>query len=245
MPPDETTGAAGAPAAPAPAAAPAAAAPAPASAGIAPGAPAAAPIAAPAAGAPAGEQPGQAGEAAKTPEQIEADRVAAEAAAKAGEKPAGAPEKYEPFTPPEGGTLDQTVMDQFSEAARELNLPQDAAQKLVDKMAPIMAQRQVEQVQQVSAQWAAECVADKEFGGAQLEQSKVLAAKAMKQFATPEFTAMLNESGLGNHPELMRMMVKVGRTISEEAVVTGGVPASGNRIRTPAEVLYPASSLKT
>lgn len=230
MPPEDTS-AAGAPAAAAPAAAPAASAAAPA--GSAPAPAAAAPIAAPAGGAPAGDQAGNEG---KTPEQI---ALEAEAAAKA----AGAPEKYEAFTQPEGTMLDQGVIDQFTEAARELNLPQAAAQKLVDKMAPVMAQRQAEQAQQLVAEWETACTTDKEFGGAQLEQSKALAAKAMDQFATPEFKEMLNQSGMGNHPELMRMMVKVGRAISEEKIVIGGVPATS--IRTPAQVLYPASSLKS
>lgn len=233
-----------APAAPAPAAPAApAGAPAPAAGSTPPaGDPAAAPVA-PAAGAPAGDgttPPGEGGEVVKTPEQIEADRVAAEAAAEAA-KPAGAPEKYETFTPPEGGQLDDAVMAQFSDVARELNLPQDKAQLLIDKVAPVIAQRQAEQIETMRTTWAEASTADTEFGGAKLEESKAHAAKAMTAFASPELKTLLNDTGLGNHPELVRFMVRAGKAISEDKVVTGGVPAS---IRTAAEVLYPSSSLK-
>lgn len=233
-------------AAPAPAAAPAAdgSAP-PADGAAAPGG------AAPAAGA-AGDQgnpgaegkQGQEGDAGKTPEQIEADRVAAEKAAEEAAKAAGAPEKYESFTPPEGAQLDAAVMEQFGEVARELNLPQDKAQLLIDKMAPKIAARQAEQVQALSAEWQAQATADKEYGGDKLPENLAVAQKAMTAFATPELTKLLNDTGLGNHPEVIRFMVRAGKAIGEDRVITGGVPGATTQ-RSAADVLYGgASALK-
>ncbi len=49
----------------------------------------------------------------------------------------GAPEKYE-FKAPDGREYDAEVLNNFSEVAKDLNLSQDAAQKLLDKMAPIV-----------------------------------------------------------------------------------------------------------
>ena len=187
-----------------------------------------------------GEKTGETGDAgAKTPEQKAADEAAAaEAAAKA----AGAPEKYEPFQAPDGVTLDATVMTQFEEAARELNLPQDKAQQFITKMAPVMAQQQAAQLEQLRTDWAAQSTGDKEFGGDKLPENLGYARKALDTFATPELKTILNETGLGNHPELVRFMVRAGRAISEDNVVTGGAPASANR--SAAEVLYGASSSK-
>ncbi len=48
------------------------------------------------------------------------------------EKPAGAPEQYEAFKVPEGVTIDETAATEFGTLARELNLTQENAQKLVD-----------------------------------------------------------------------------------------------------------------
>lgn len=206
-----------------------AAAPAP-----APDAPVATPVtdlAAPAADTPADP-------AAPTAEQVAADAAKAEADA----KPAGAPEKYTDFTAPEGAKLDGKVMEQFNEAARELNLTQEQAQKMVDKMAPITAARQAEQFEAVKTEWLDQSKADKEFGGDKLDASMVYAKNALKNFGTPEFTALLNESGLGNHPEVIRFMVKAGRATGEDKVVTGGIPASG--IRSAGDVLYPTSKSK-
>src|SRR6476646_2153578 len=168
----------------------------------------------------------------KTPEQIAAEEEAAKAAA-------GAPEKYAEFTAPEGAKLDATVAEQFAEVAKELNLPQDKAQLLIDKIQPVIAKRQAEQLDAMRADWKAQTIADKEFGGVNLEQSSIHAARAMKEFATPEFRSLLNHSGLGDHPELVRFMVKAGKAISEDTVVTSGGAAG---MRTAAEVLYPPSS---
>jgi hypothetical protein len=177
-----------------------------------------------------------AAEAAKTPEQVAAEAEAALAAA-------GAPETYADFTPPEGAELDAGVMTVFAEAARELNLPQKAAQQLIDKMAPIMDARRAEQMQVQTEAWETAAKADPEFGGAKLDASKVQIARAMNQFATPELRTMLDETGLGNHPELVRFMVRAGQAISEERIITNGLPASTG-IRSAADTLYPASSVK-
>lgn len=174
------------------------------------------------------EQPGE-----KTPEQIAADEAA---------KAAGAPEKYEPFTAPEGTALDAAVMTEFETAARELNLPQDAAQKLVDKMAPVMAKQQAAQLEQLRTDWAAASTSDKEFGGDKLTENLGFARKAMDTFGTPELKTMLDETGLGNHPDVVRFMVRAGKAISEDRIVTGGAPASANR--SAAEVLYGDSAKK-
>lgn len=234
----------------------------PATPAAAPAAPAAAAPAAPAAATPAGETPPAApadgspeaiaaAEAAaaaaasgenKTPEQIAADEAAAAEAAKAA---AGAPEVYADFTAPEGSQLDADVMTEFAATARELNLPQDKAQLLIDKMQPIIAARQAAQVETLTAAWETETRADPEIGGANMDANLVHAARAMNTFATPAFKDVLNKSGLGNHPELVRFMVKAGKAISEEKIVTGGVAASTpGSTRSTAEVLYPTPAVK-
>ncbi len=136
-------------------------------------------------------------------------------------KPQGAPEKYE-FTAPEGATFDPQVLDTFSEVAKELNLPQEAAQKMLDKMGPVMAERQAEAVKAIQEQWLNDAKIDKEFGGAKLNENLSFAAKAREQFGTPELTNLLNESGLGNHPEVIRFFVRAGKAMSNDAFVSGG-----------------------
>lgn len=136
-------------------------------------------------------------------------------------KPQGAPEAYE-FKAPEGSTLDDAVIGQFSEVAKELNLTQDAAQKILDKMAPAMAARQAEQVEAIRTGWADEARVDKEFGGDKLDENLGTAKRALDQFGTPELRTLLKETGMGNHPEVIRFMYRAGKAISEDGFVPGG-----------------------
>lgn len=155
-------------------------------------------------------------------------------------KPEGAPEKYE-FKAPEGQQFDDVVIGAFSEVAKELNLTQDAAQKVVDKINPILAARQVEAVETAKKEWAEQTKSDKEIGGDKLTESMSAATKAFKTFATPEFAELLDKSGFGNHPEVIRVFAKVGKAISEDNLVVGGKrPSNGGKSHEA--VLYPNQS---
>lgn len=149
----------------------------------------------------------------------------------------GAPEKYE-FAAPEGVQLDDTTMAQFSEVAKELNLPQEAAQKVLDKMGPVMAQRQAEMLTQLSESWSEATKADKELGGDKLQQNLAVANKALNEFGTPELRKLLNESGLANNSEVIRLLYRAGKSISEDKFVSGGVGGPAGS-RTYANALYP------
>lgn len=186
----------------------------------------------------AADQPGQQQQAteAQTTEAKPAEGTSAE-----GEqgKPQGAPEKYE-FKAAEGQpAFDPQVIDQFSEVAKELNLPQDAAQKVLDKMAPALAARQAEFLETARNQWADQAKADKEFGGDKLTENLAVAKKALDQFGTEELRTLLNESGLGNHPEVLRLFYRAGKAISEDRFVPGGSGAKAQEGRSAASVLYP------
>ncbi|HCC6168429.1 TPA: peptidase [Citrobacter amalonaticus] len=155
---------------------------------------------------------------------------------KEGDKPEGAPEKYE-FQAAEGVELDTEALKEFEPVAREMNLTNEQAQKLVDVYPKILAgvqQRQVEAWQQTTEQWAADVKADKEIGGDKLPSNLSAAQRALDQFGTPELKTYLNDTGLGNHPDLVKAFVKIGKAMSEDGMVTG----SNDGQRSAAEVLY-------
>lgn len=158
------------------------------------------------------------------------------------EKPAGAPEgKYELKTA-EGVKITPEVQTQFEAIARELNLPQESAQKLLD-LAPELSKMQTAQLIQtaneVSNKWAEETRNDTELGGSGDETAynttMALVAKTRDAFATPELLSLLqrfdakknpNGTGLGNHPEVIRLFARIGKSISEDnkVVTSSGVP---------------------
>lgn len=155
---------------------------------------------------------------------------------KEGEKPVGAPEKYE-FVAPEGVTLDADLMPDFESFARELNLPQDKAQKLVDMGAKIV-QKQQEAVLAMGNQWAETAKTDKEFGGDKLTESMIVAKRTLDTYGTPELRDLLNHSRMGNHPEMIRLFFRVGATLTEDKTTRQSSPAA--QAKSAADTLYGA-----
>jgi hypothetical protein len=152
------------------------------------------------------------------------------------QKPEGAPEKYE-FTAGEGVELDAEALKDFEPVARELNLTNEQAQKLVDAYPKILAgvqQRQAEAWQAQTEQWAADVKADKEIGGDKLTANLSAAQRALDLFGSPELKEYLEGTGLGNHPELVKTFIKIGKAMSEDGMVDG----SNQGQRSAAEVLY-------
>lgn len=149
----------------------------------------------------------------------------------------GAPEEYAEFTAPEGTELGETVMAEFKAAAKELNLSQDAAQAMLDKVMPSMRSSYETQIETAKTTWAEASTADSEFGGEQLNQNVATAKRALDTYGSDNLRGLLNETGLGNHPEVIRMLWKVGQTLNEDGVVPG-VPARGAEMDT-AKRLFP------
>ena len=195
--------------------------------------PATAPAAAPAAAVSEGQQQ-------NTPEQG-AEATAAEATGDQGEqgnqpaKADGAPEAYE-FQVPEGVAFDEVGLKAFGEFAKDADLPQDKAQALLAKLAPAMQKRAADAVEASKAQWQESSRTDKEFGGDKLPENLAVAKRALDTFGSPELRNLLNESGLGNHPEIIRAFYRAGKAISEDRVVNG---AGGEAPVDPAKRLFP------
>ena len=149
------------------------------------------------------------------------------------------PDKYE-FTAPEGSTLNEGSLAQFSEVSREIGLSQEQAQAVITKMAPVIAAQSVEAVRAAQAEWKASQLTDSEFGGEHLAANLGIARKALQAFGTPELTQLLNQSGLGDHPEILRAFYRAGKAISEDTFVSGNM---GRAQTDPASVMFP--SMKT
>lgn len=144
------------------------------------------------------------------------------------------PESYE-LQMPEGIELDKASAEEFTTIAKELKLDQAAAQKLAD-IAAKQAQRQVEAHTKLVESWVESVKADKDIGGDKLEENLGIARKALDTFGTPELRDVLNASGLGNHPEVIKAFVKAGKAISEDKFVAGAPKGSDTD---PARKLFP------
>lgn len=161
-------------------------------------------------------------------------------------KEEGAPEKYETFSAPEGVELDQEMLDEFSNVAKELNLSQENAQKLVDfgpKLLQKAQERQTQQWLEIREGWVKDLKADKEFGGEKFNETVERAKRALNTFGDEGLTKLLlppekGGTGFGDNDAIIKFLARVDKATSEDAIVDGGEPGKDNR--GAADVLYPS-----
>jgi hypothetical protein len=130
------------------------------------------------------------------------------------------PESYD-LKMPEGVALDEQAATEFTAIAKELKLDQATAQKFADVGAK-MAQRQADNHAKLVETWTEQVKTDKDIGGDKLEENLGIARKALDTFGTPELKDVLNATGFGNHPAVIKAFYKIGQAISEDRFVTGG-----------------------
>jgi hypothetical protein len=132
---------------------------------------------------------------------------------------------YADFAIPEGLTLDESLLAEATPVFKELGLNQEQAQKLVDiyaKQVEASFQKQVDDFNQVSDGWLNQAKVDQEFGGDMFDENIKLARNAIDKLGTPELQKLMDEYKIGNNPELIRFMVRVGKTLKEDVPGTSG-----------------------
>lgn len=170
----------------------------------------------------AGDPPPAARPDADKPEPTEEEKAAADAAKAEEDAKNAPPEKYE-FTLPEGMEMDTAALEQFDPVARELGLNNEKAQKLVSMFAAVRqrdAEASAETVKAMRTGWVDTAKADKDYGGAKFAENLGIAKKALTEFGTPALTQALNETGLGDHPEIIRVFHKIGLRLAEDKFVS-------------------------
>lgn len=156
-----------------------------------------------------------------------------------GDKAQGAPENYE-FKMPDGYQLNDELAGEFGKWAKELNLPQDKAQAAADIGVKLVEQafaRQQEAHAEQVADWRKQVETDKEIGGPALAENLSFAARAIDTFG-PELREVFDQTGMGNHPALVKAFIRIGKAISEDQLV-GGARQSAVAETDPAKRLFP------
>lgn len=155
----------------------------------------------------------------------------------------GAPESYEDFTLPEGVEMDKVALEEFTPLAKELDLSQKGAQKLIDFKAKNDARVNEESVQrqwdvwnETQENWVKEAKSDKEIGGDKFDESLSLAKKAIDAYGNQEMKDLLDSTGAGNHKEFIRFLSKVGKDVSEDRLRVSG--STGDKDKDRASRIY-------
>lgn len=173
-----------------------------------------------------------------------ADKAAADAAAKV------VPEKYADFKLPDGVKLEGKDLEELSADAKALGLTQDQAQKFVEREMKIKGegvQAQAAQLEKIRGEWADATKGDAVIGGdklpATLAAAKTGLAAAMKGADIPEFGKMLDATGFGNHPQVIRLFAWLGGQVGQDSKFVGGKAPGNNTDAARAARMYP--SMKT
>jgi hypothetical protein len=157
-----------------------------------------------------------------------------------GDKPEEAPETYDKFTLPDGMEMTDEQLSQATEVFKDLALSQEQAQKLVDFETKLSSQKDAS-IQsawdKVNQGWVEESKTDSEFGGDKLTASLVTAKAARDAYGNDKFTEMLEITGVGNHPEMIRFLTKVGKDVSEDQILQGR--KLGGMEKDAAKTLFP------
>lgn len=120
-------------------------------------------------------------------------------------------------------------MTAYGAVAKELNLSQAQAQKLIDSVAPVIQARQMSQLEAfyqdiggLPNTWAAAMKADKDIGGEALDANLAIAAKAIDKFGGPDLRRLFDKTGLGNHPVVAKAFIAAGKALSADNFVPSG-----------------------
>lgn len=184
--------------------------------------------------------------AAPTPAAAPATKAdAAPATAPSADAPKPDPTQAQPapelkLTLPKDSALDAKALERIAAFAKENNISQEKAQALLEAESALVdghRQSQKAAYDAETAKWKDAVMADKELGGEAFKENVEIAKRAVDRFATPEFKEMLNKTRFGDHPEVVRMFVRIGKAMQNDKMVLGGV--ENTHKPDPIDMFYP------
>lgn len=170
------------------------------------------------------QQEGAQGDQGESQEKPEAEGEQSSDEEKKGEetKEAGAPENYELILPKKT-QLQSEDIDRIAAYARERGLSNEQAQEIVkiehdaiEKFVTVEADRLRDLSQK---EWVNQTKNDKEIGGEAYGKNIEMAKRVVTKFADEKLINELDVTGFGNHPELVRMLVRIGKQMAEDSLV--------------------------
>lgn len=159
----------------------------------------------------------------------------------------GSPENfdYSDVSLPEGMELDKEMVGKFDVIAKELNLSNQSANKLMNLAVELTGKNMADvtniatELQKAEAQSYEQMLSqDKElnaFSEEEYSQYLTTANLGVKAVATEGFTQLLKTKGLTNHPEFIKTFHNIGKLCENDRVPDARIPAGTER---PADILY-------
>lgn len=140
------------------------------------------------------------------------------------------------YVAPQGKTVDTALAEKVTALAKDMKLDQAGAQRLYDAHTTLLDAKYAEADAHVT-QWKAEAAADPEIGGEKAATVAVDMEAAITKFGTPHLKALLEYTRLDSHPEIRRMLARVGKLTKEDTTVRAAPGAAPPQ--SIAERMYP------
>lgn len=152
------------------------------------------------------------------------------------------PITYEAFKLPEGVTLDEAKLGEFTKIAAEAKMPQEVAQKMIDLYtaeAKQAAEAPMRAWTELQNKWQEEVRSDPVIGGQNLDKNLAATKAGINALLGEDaksFFEALNITGAGNNPAILRGLMKAAAPHAP-ATPVGGSPGKGSK--SAGETLYP------
>ncbi|MGV1869722.1 hypothetical protein [Agrobacterium rosae] len=146
----------------------------------------------------------------------------------------------------DGIELDAALLEKASPVMKEIGLTNAQATKLAGVLAETRKAEfdaLSERHQKITTDWQNEIKADKDFGGDNLDGSLNNANRVIATFGDDAFRRDLTEIGMGNHPGLFRLLVRVGNALSDDKPASSETPAAPPKA--PEQAMYGATTPST
>ncbi len=116
---------------------------------------------------------------------------------------------------------DEGALDDYREFAHQSGLSQNQAENVLNLFSDIQEEEQAQQVKSREEQKLNTKIDLQKEWGKNYDGKVDMASRAFAQFSSPELRTVINQSGLGNHPELIRAFSKIGEHLGEDSLVVG------------------------
>ena len=112
-------------------------------------------------------------------------------------------------------------LDGFREFAHDTGLTQDQANNILKLYGDIQEEQEESQQNSLEELRTNTTMELQKEWGKNFDGKMDYAKRAFAQFASPELSQLMDESGMGNHPEMLRVFAKVGELMGEDSLVVG------------------------
>lgn len=156
------------------------------------------------------------------------------------------PPKYEPFSLPEGITLDDGKLGEFTGLLAELETSGKASHEAVQAFGQKAVEFYVNEAKSIvdnvtklyqttwdkqKVTWKEQFLADPEIGGNRFQTTVDSALTFIRTHGgtteqQQEFRTLMESSGLGNHPTMIRLLANAGKSMSEGTPLVATTPVS-------------------